>query len=171
MSKRGSEVWLVRHACAGHSGEWVGPDEDRPLDPAGRSQALALARELAEREPVRLVASPTRRCVETLVPLARVLDVDIESEPRLAKPVAGDMAELVRAPNANGAVFCTHGEALEPFLQELREDSVRVKHDRSDQELLMKGAAWRLRFDGSNAPRLKLVVPLGVQSCPHHTHD
>jgi 8-oxo-dGTP diphosphatase len=171
VTARQPEVWLVRHACAGHRDEWIGPDDDRPLDRAGRSQALALGRELAERQPVRLVAGPSRRCVETLVPLSRDLDLDIDLEPKLSKVEEPDLAELVRSLEATGTVFCTHGEVLQSYLQELRRQDVRVKHHRTDQELLMKGAAWRLRFDPPKGLRLKLVVPIGVQSCPHHSQD
>jgi phosphohistidine phosphatase SixA len=164
-------VWLVRHACAGASDEWTRPDEERPLDVAGRVQASALCRLLVEQHPARLVASSTRRCVETLLPLSRRLNLDVDDEPLLAPGTPGGLAKLVRDPAAENVVFCTHGEALQPFLQELREEGLRVKHDRTDEELLMKGAAWRLRFDQPKGPRLKLMVPLGVQSCPHHPDE
>jgi phosphohistidine phosphatase SixA len=165
------DVWIVRHACAGHSDEWDRRDDERPLDTSGKVQAHALGRLLAEKEVVRLVASPSRRCIETLSPLSRRTDLDITTEPLLAKDADRGLEKLVRDSSAAGAVFCTHGEVLQPFLAQLRTEGVRVKHGRTDDELLMKGAAWRLRFDHPDGPRLKLFVPVGVQSCPHHPHD
>jgi phosphohistidine phosphatase SixA len=164
-------VWLVRHACAGASDDWTRPDDERPLDVAGRVQATALGRLLVEQQPARLAASPTRRCAETLLPLARRLHLDVDLEPLLAPDTPCGLAKLVRDRAAESTVFCTDGEALQPFLQELRDEGLRVKHDRTDEELLMKGAAWRLRFDRPKGPRLKLMVPLGVQSCPHHPDE
>ena len=89
----------------------------------------------------------------------------------LAKDASGGLAKLLHDASTRNAVLCTHGEVLEPFLKCLREDGVRVRHGRTDDELLMKGAAWRLRLDEPKGPRLKLMVPVGVQSCPHHPHD
>ena len=63
-------VRLVRHACAGDKHSWAGDDADRPLDDVGRLQALAVAELLGLRPAGRLLSSPTRRCLDTLVPLA-----------------------------------------------------------------------------------------------------
>ena len=171
MKSSTEDVWLVRHACAGHGGVWTRPDEERPLDVAGTVQAKALGRLLVQEAPSRLVAGPSRRCVETLLPLSRRLRLDVDVEPLLAKDASGGLAKLVHDDSTRNAVLCTHGEVLELFLRCLREEGVRVKHDRTDDELLMKGAAWRLRLDEPKGPRLKLMVPVGVQSCPHHPHD
>jgi phosphohistidine phosphatase SixA len=165
------DVWLVRHACAGHGDEWTRPDDERPLDVAGKVQATALGRLLAQEAPGRLISSPSRRCVETLLPLSRRLRLEVDVEPLLAQDASGGVAKLVHDACTRNAVLCTHGEVLESFLKCLHEEGVRVKHDRTDDELLMKGAAWRLRLDEPKGPRLKLMVPVGVQSCPHHPHD
>ena len=141
------------------------------MDVAGKVQATALGRLLVRETPSRLVAGPSRRCIETLLPLSRRLRLEVDVEPLLAKDASGGLAKLLHDASTRNAVLCTHGEVLEPFLQCLREDGVRVKHDRTDDELLMKGAAWRLRLDEPKGPRLKLMVPVGVQSCPHHPHD
>ena len=141
------------------------------MDVAGKVQATALGRLLVRETPSRLVASPSRRCVETLLPLSRRLRLEVDVEPLLAKDASGGLAKLLHDASTRNAVLCTHGEVLEPFLQCLREDGVRVKHDRTDDELLMKGAAWRLRLDEPKGPRLKQMVPHSVQSCPHHPHD
>jgi 2,3-bisphosphoglycerate-dependent phosphoglycerate mutase len=58
-------VDLVRHAHA----DWT-PDEDRPLSARGRTDALTLARRLAETPVDAIGSSPFRRAVETIEPLA-----------------------------------------------------------------------------------------------------
>ncbi|NDD87392.1 MAG: NUDIX hydrolase, partial [Actinobacteria bacterium] len=58
-------IFLVRHAKAGKRSQWDGEDVRRPLDEAGRRQALALADRLSEYNPVALVSSPAVRCRET----------------------------------------------------------------------------------------------------------
>src|SRR4051812_37770906 len=45
-------VLLVRHGKAGSSDRWEGPDEERPLTPAGRAQARRLAEVLSLFGPV-----------------------------------------------------------------------------------------------------------------------
>ena len=170
MSTR-ADVWLVRHACAGYGEAWSRPDEARPLDAAGKVQASALGRLLVEQHPARLVANATRPCLETLLPLARRANLDIDVEPLLAEREPCALERLIRDPAVENTVLCTHGEVLQSFLRRLRTEGLRVKHDRTDEELLMKGAAWRLRLDEPKGPRLKLMVPLGVQSCPHHSDD
>jgi 8-oxo-dGTP diphosphatase len=114
------DVWLVRHARAGDSDQWSPPDEERPLDVAGKVQATALGRLLVRETPSRLVASPSRRCVETLLPLSRRLRLEVDVEPLLAKDASGGLAKLLHDASTRNAVLCTHGEVLEPFLKCLR---------------------------------------------------
>ncbi|HEX7132269.1 MAG TPA: histidine phosphatase family protein [Iamia sp.] len=159
---------MVRHACAGHKGDWAGgPDDERPLDPAGRQQAEALAEILAAEGPTRLVASPTRRCLDTLAPLGETLGLVIETEPALRETTGVGLVRLLAADACAGAAVCTHGEVMEPALALLRTAGLEVVDDVSDEDLLLKGAAWRL----DPAPpgwRLELVAPIPLASCPHH---
>ena len=63
-------VILLRHAWAGHRGEWSEDDLLRPLDERGHRQARELPRlELYGLEVGRIVSSPYVRCVETVTPL------------------------------------------------------------------------------------------------------
>jgi phosphohistidine phosphatase SixA len=73
-----SIVTIVRHTCAGDKEAWRGPDAERPLDEGGTRQAGALADTLGNASVHRLLASPTKRCIDTLVPLAARLQLDIE---------------------------------------------------------------------------------------------
>lgn len=75
---------LVRHASALDRGSWSGEDRQRPLDGRGRAQAHALPAHLATHglAPVHLVSSPTRRCIDTLRPLADALGLELHEDER-----------------------------------------------------------------------------------------
>jgi hypothetical protein len=85
---------LVEHADAG-TGSTRGPlDEWRGLSPAGHTQARELAARLGE-WPLRVaLSSPSLRCRQTVVPLARHLGVDVEPCRWLAADA--DPARVVR---------------------------------------------------------------------------
>ena len=52
----------------------------------------------------------------------------------------------------------------------LRADGLEVVGDVSDEELLLKGGAWRLDRRPAGW-RLELVVPIPLAACPHHDRD
>jgi 8-oxo-dGTP diphosphatase len=62
---------VVRHADAGDKGSWKGPDSLRPLSPAGCRQAEGLVFRLEDYPVDRILSGPTRRCQQTVQPLAR----------------------------------------------------------------------------------------------------
>lgn len=72
---------LVRHGSAVSGGRWKGVDHQRPLDGPGRRQANALADLLDAYGVQRVLTADVRRCKETLLPLAKERDVEVESEP------------------------------------------------------------------------------------------
>jgi len=159
---------VVRHACAGHKEDWDGDDDDaRPLDPAGATQAEALAAIVAAEGPTRLLSSPARRCIDTLAPLAAALGLEVEVEPALRRATGVELVRLLAADEHDGAALCTHGEVMEPALPVLRAAGLEVAGDADDGDLLLKGAAWRL---DRAAPgwRLELVAPIPLTSCPQH---
>ena len=78
-------VLLVRHAKAGRKSEWPGPDAERPLSPAGRTQAAALRALLPLFGPARVHAADRARCVETVAGLAGDLGVPVVVEPLLTE--------------------------------------------------------------------------------------
>jgi phosphohistidine phosphatase SixA len=160
-------VWLVRHACAGDKYHWHGSDDDqRPLDQAGQLQASALAHELAPLRPGRLFASPSRRCHDTLAPLAEASGLPIEPLELLAKGHAPAVTALLRLKDSTGSVFCTHGEVMRPVLEDFKARGLDVEGEITDEELLLKGVAWSLRFDDQT--HLKLLAPLEIETCPLH---
>lgn len=105
-------LYLVRHAKAGSRGEWNGPDEHRPLSKRGWSQADAIAAKLVKRSPSALLSSPYFRCRQTLEPLARLTDLDIANDERLAEAEPfGPVIDLLFAA-ADGTVLCSHGDIV-----------------------------------------------------------
>jgi 8-oxo-(d)GTP phosphatase len=159
-------LWLIRHACAGHAREWDGRDGQRPLDEAGRAQAEALAHVLAPEQPDRVLSSPTRRCVDTVQPLGAALDLEVEVMSMLREGHETDLLYAVQVGRFDGAALCTHGEVLEVVLDGLHAAGVRVEDDLTDDELLLKGAAWRL--DRQPVLTLRRYAPITLHTCPHH---
>jgi 8-oxo-dGTP diphosphatase len=136
---------FVRHARAGSKRAWEGDDDLRPLDELGLEQAAALAPQLAAAGPVRrLVSSPTVRCVQTLEPLAALVDLPIETWDALG-PHAGatGVRSTLGHPAFDDVVVCTHGEVLRPLLRTLRRRGVsRDGAHLHGRRLLAKGSAW-----------------------------
>jgi phosphohistidine phosphatase SixA len=85
---------LLRHASAGDRDDWDGDDESRPLDARG-------------------ISSPAVRCVQTVEPLAGVLGLGVEHDPRLAEGTGRSALELL---HEEGVVCCTHGDVIEDVL-------------------------------------------------------
>jgi broad specificity phosphatase PhoE len=88
-------ILLVRHARP--EANWH-EHPDSPLDPTGRDQAEALARDLGPTGPRPLVCSPTRRTRETAAPLAARWGI----EPRLV-PDVGEIPSPVDEVDLRGA--------------------------------------------------------------------
>jgi phosphohistidine phosphatase SixA len=154
-------VRLVRHACAGSRDHWAGEDDQRPLDPVGHEQSLALAELLGRRPAGRLLSSPTRRCLDTLVPLAHRWEVPIVGHDELAADAdPGDVLDLVCRRSFDGDVLCTHGEVMAALLPHLG-------HEPTD-ELLAKGTCWELTVEDGAVTALRHVVPSGFRRCGEH---
>src|SRR6478609_9257393 len=104
--------YLVRHAKAGSRNGWIGPDEARPLTRAGREQAEAIMRALAERPVPRALSSPYRRCVETLQPLAAKLGLPVEMVEVLAEGVSAAVVVEFMTALPDDSVLCSHGDVI-----------------------------------------------------------
>jgi broad specificity phosphatase PhoE len=113
-----TSVHVIRHAKAKNRLEWTEPDEGRPLTKRGRREAAGLAERLRADAPDRLVSSPFRRCLETLDPLARELDLPIETTDDLAEGADGGRAlELLLSLSRTGSLACcTHGDVLSDLI-------------------------------------------------------
>jgi phosphohistidine phosphatase SixA len=104
-------VLLARHAWAGHRDEWDGEvDTERPLDERGREQARGLVEKLAAYPIDRILTSPYRRCVDTVLPLAEARGLEPELRDELGEErQMTDGAALVRSLAGSDALVCGHG--------------------------------------------------------------
>jgi len=151
-------VYLVRHAKALARSTWSEPDRLRPLSKTGQRQAAALPGHLGEPALARLVSSPSVRCVQTMVPLAEQLGVEVEHADELAEGGSGrDALELVLAAALGGAVAaCTHGDVLLDALSTLRAAGVPL----SGPFECKKGSTWILEVaEGSFRTGTYLLPP------------
>jgi 8-oxo-dGTP diphosphatase len=147
--------YLVRHAKAGSRSGWVGPDEARPLTRAGREQAEALMRALADRPVPRALSSPYRRCVETLQPLAIKLGVPVELVGLLAEgESAADVVELLTA-LPEESVLCSHGDVIPAVIDVLAVRGMAIEGEPDWR----KGATWVLERDGDEFVRAHAIPP------------
>jgi phosphohistidine phosphatase SixA len=101
---------LVRHASAGSSAEWAGDDYDRPLDDKGVEQARELVERLASFRIERILSSPAKRCVDTVEPLARSRNLEVEVLGELDQErMFTEGIALVRDRAHEDIVVCGHG--------------------------------------------------------------
>jgi 8-oxo-dGTP diphosphatase len=120
-----AQLLLVRHATAGDSSNWDGPDELRPLDSNGRAQTELITRVLACYRPVRIVTAPPLRCVDTVRPLAQQLGLPVEPDPLIGEDNAPSrpVVHLVSlAVAGETVVVCSQAAVLQPVLQALAPD-------------------------------------------------
>ncbi|MDX6225271.1 MAG: 8-oxo-(d)GTP phosphatase [Frankiales bacterium] len=143
-----SVVMLLRHASAGERRQWDGPDEERPLDEYGETQAAALSDLLPAFDIRRVVSSPTVRCRQTVEGFAAGLGVPLETDPAVAeddyRPEAAEelIEELIAAPKSS--VLCTHGPVLADLVERL---TSRLGWPPTGAARVPKGGAWLVHTD------------------------
>lgn len=134
---------LLRHADAGIRAEWLGNDEWRGLSPLGWDQAEEVARRLDGLPLLRVLSSPSLRCRQTVVPLARGLVLDVEPERRLAIDANPErLLRFLRNPETASSVLCTHRETLEALFQHLALDHTAVPAGSGRMDMT---AAWMVQ--------------------------
>ncbi|MFC6086137.1 NUDIX hydrolase [Sphaerisporangium aureirubrum] len=116
---------LVRHGNAGARHEWQLDDDLRPLDDTGVAQADTIATILPGYRPATLISSPSRRCVQTLLPYAARRDLRIRTE-RLLSETEYDAAHSPEAvltwlDTEGPAAVCGHGKVLPELLATMTE--------------------------------------------------
>jgi 8-oxo-dGTP diphosphatase len=139
-------LYLVRHASAGHRDDGDPADHLRPLDPTGHLQAERLSEWLRHDPIERVVSSPYRRCVQTVEPLAKHLDLPVEVDDRLAEGTAvADAWRLVEECAGTTAVLCSHGDVIPDLVRRAQMRGMHVP----GKSGCAKGSAWILRhWDG-----------------------
>jgi 8-oxo-dGTP diphosphatase len=133
-------IYLVRHAKAGSRRVWHGDDDLRPLSPAGRRQARAIAGELVDAGVRRIVSSPFVRCRQSIDPLAQRLRLPVELSDALAEGASiTDTMRLIEKVLSETTVLCTHGDIVQNVLDHLASIGVPL-----DDNRLEKGSIWVL---------------------------
>ena len=134
-------IFLVRHAHAGSRSRWEGDDSLRPLSAKGRRQAEGLLELLTDDATGPLYSSPSRRCTETLKPLAERTGRSIEIVEELDEGNTGVDAERFLLEHADeNPVACSHGDVIPRILQRLHAAGMR-----SDDDIYpSKGSLWVL---------------------------
>jgi 8-oxo-dGTP diphosphatase len=135
-------VVLVRHAKAGKRSEWNGPDAARPLDPVGVEQAEGLVSFLSAFGVERVIAADRTRCIDTVAPFAKSIDVEVEINPLFSddsfvkSPLATQTALLALAKPGRVTVVCSQGLTIPSLIDRLGNGLVEAD--------TKKGAAWVL---------------------------
>jgi len=144
-------VLVVRHAKAGDSGHWDGPDHVRPLTAKGRAQADGLVAVLHGFGIGRILSSPYLRCTQTVDPLAAAMGLPVEPTDDLAEGAGAAAVHLVRSlVGTDGAVvLCTHGDVIGDVLEALgRRDGP-----------LQKGSTWVVEAAAGGSVELRYLPP------------
>jgi 8-oxo-dGTP diphosphatase len=140
-----SPIYLLRHAKAGKSAQWSGPDEDRPLTRRGRRQARRLVERFESLEVGRIVSSPFVRCVQTVDPLAEARGLEVETAIELTEETDIEVVlEYLSTLGDEPTVVCGHGPEIAALVLRFEADGV----DLSGLRGLAKGSVWVLEREG-----------------------
>lgn len=152
---------LVRHASAGERGSGS-EDLERPLDTRGHAQAAALPRLLrpyldSTGPLVDVRASPARRCIETVAPLAATLATDVAVDMDLIEGC--DVTRLVgRLAILTGpTVWSSHGDVIPQLLAMLSRRGL----DLGASPSCRKGSTWVVQVEDGEARTARSVPPPG----------
>jgi 8-oxo-dGTP diphosphatase len=151
---------VLRHARAVKRAAWEGADRDRPLEPRGIAEALALSPWLAAYGPERVLSSDSARCLDTVAPYAASRTLTIEHEPlfseegfhanrRLALARLHSILEL-----GGRLVVCTHRPVLPSFLRH-----IAGRHDAAAALPLAPGGAVIVHHVGGQVISLERHGP------------
>jgi phosphohistidine phosphatase SixA len=141
--------YVVRHARAGSRGHWTGDDRLRPLSKKGLEQAARLVSVLDSFPVSSIYSSPYLRCMQTIEPLARAHDIDVQSAAALAEGhgLAGAM-QFMGDPKLDHAILCTHGDIVWEIIEDLVQRQV-IKAGDGGYE---KGCTWVIELE-NGVPR------------------
>ena len=150
------KLYVVRHADAGTRGRGDEPDERRALTARGRRQADGLRDLLGSAGITRLVSSPFRRCIDTLVPLGEVLGIDVSSDDRLSEARGASGAlELAAELSPETAAICSHGDVIPDLLDALLRTGIRLL----DEPRWPKASTWVLSRDADGFTKGRYLPP------------
>lgn len=139
-------VLIIRHGTAGRRSRYKGDDRKRPLDRNGRAQAKSLVSQLLAFGASSVFAADRSRCVQTVEPLARALEIEVTTEPKLTEesyaknPKAAHKRVLEIAALGGTPAICSQGRVI-PYLIDWWCERDGVKPDKSRNR---KGSTWVL---------------------------
>ncbi|MFC4563145.1 NUDIX domain-containing protein [Nocardiopsis mangrovi] len=150
-------VVVLRHATAGEKGSAAADDDLlRPLDTAGRADAVELADVLGAFGPMEVVSSAAARCTETVLPYAMARSATVATgRPYTAGAGADGGFDAEGAREAFAGVLarrgptllCTHGELIGGLL---RDALGRLGAAIPQQPGLRKGSFWVIHLDAAD---------------------
>lgn len=136
-------LFLVRHAHAGSRSDWHGPDATRPLSEKGWRQVEAVTTHLVDAPIKRVLSSPAVRCLQTVGPVARTRDLDVEVHPALAEGATAAQTTTLLwelAGTGDDVALSSHGDVIPAAIEALRHDGLDV----GDRRGLPKGTLYVL---------------------------
>ncbi len=134
------KLYLVRHAHAGTRANSDLRDKYRFLSERGRLEAKRIAASFAEIKVSAVVSSPSTRCVQTVQPLADVLQLPVIEDERLWEDAdIADAVTLLQEHADTGAVLCSHGNLIPEILHWLMKDGMTTRG-----RGCAKGSVWTL---------------------------
>ena len=146
-------VLVVRHAKAGDPRSQN--DHERRLTGPGRAQAQRLPALLSSFRVSSVRTSPSRRCVETVEPLAAARGIGVEVDPDLGEGGRLDQVLALLWSAADGTVLCSHGDVIGNLVDELVElGLVSGAEARAD-----KAGTWVLRLNGAHLKEASYLAP------------
>ena len=146
--------YVVRHAKAGSRSHWTGDDRKRPLSQKGVKQAAELVDVLEPFPVTAIFSSPFLRCVQTVEPLARARDLEVQAGASLAEGhgMTGAM-RYMGDPKMDQVVLSTHGD----IVWELVEHLVRRHVIKAGEGGFEKGSTWVVEMDGEAPVRARYI--------------
>ena len=149
-----STFYFVRHAKAGSRGHWQGDDRLRPVSKKGVKQAQDLIDVFKPFNVSAIYSSPYLRCVQTVEPLARDRELDIQETPALAEGRGLPGAfEFIGDAELDDIVLSTHGD----IVWELVEDLVRRRVIRAGEGGYEKGSTWVVEVASGKPVRARFI--------------
>ena len=137
---------LLRHAKALQRRDWEGDDADRPLDAYGQQQAKSLLLNFPPYQIMEIHSSDAMRCLETVEPLARSLQLNIVISEELgeyrharhSKASLNYVQDVMEEGVA--AIICSHN----PILPNLMRKLIGKRNFKNLEWSLNPGEAWVL---------------------------
>lgn len=149
-------VYLVRHAHAGSRSAWHDDDDLRPLSPKGRRQAESLSKRLDEHPVGCVLSSPSRRCIETMEPVAERRRAEIDTRKELLEGADPDAAlDLLMKLAPSDPVLCSHGDLIPKMIRRLVGAGMKTK----DPNISQKGSLWLIEIDKGRPVKAKYYPP------------